>query len=58
MSEIAFPKFGRLLCQNRPAIKDHILDEFGILFLLGLEFQSPTWTRRLKKRFVWNSQSF
>jgi len=22
MSEIAFPKFGRLLCQNFPAIKD------------------------------------
>jgi len=22
MSEIAFPKFGRLLCQNRPSIKD------------------------------------
>jgi hypothetical protein len=22
MSEIAFPKFGRLLCQNRPAVKD------------------------------------
>jgi hypothetical protein len=22
ISEIAFPKFGRLLCQNRPEIKD------------------------------------
>jgi hypothetical protein len=27
------------------------MDEFGIFFLLGLDFQSPTWTRRLTSKF-------
>jgi hypothetical protein len=27
------------------------LDKFGIFFLLGLDFQSPTWTRRLTSEF-------
>jgi hypothetical protein len=27
------------------------LNEFGIFFLLGLDFQSPTWTSRLTSEF-------
>jgi hypothetical protein len=28
------------------------MDEFGIFFLLGLDFQSLTWTRRLTPNFL------
>jgi len=38
MSEIAFSKFKCLIYQNFPAIKDHKPRQFGIIFLLGLNF--------------------
>jgi hypothetical protein len=33
------------------------LDEFGVLFLLGLCFESPTQTRRLTSDFTRNSRA-
>jgi len=45
-----------MLCQNFSAIKDR-KSEFGILFLLGLSFQSPTQTRRLNSDFSRNSRA-
>jgi hypothetical protein len=34
------------------------VDEFKIFFLLGLDFQSPTWTRRLAFEFFEINRAF
>jgi hypothetical protein len=49
--EINFFQFGHLLCQITPQYRTKNLNEFEILFLLGLDFQSPIWTLRLTSNF-------
>jgi hypothetical protein len=46
-----FPNSNIYYVKIAPQLNTAILAEFGILFLLGLKFQSPTWTRRLKSNF-------
>jgi hypothetical protein len=34
------------------------MDEFGIIFLLGLNFQSPPWTKGLSSDCSWILKAF
>jgi hypothetical protein len=58
MYEIGFSYFGHLLCQNRPEIKDRKSRRIWNPFLLGLNFQSLTWTMRLSSDFSWIPRAF
>jgi hypothetical protein len=53
-----FPNSNDCYAKIAPQEKTANLNEFGILFLLGLNFQSPTQTRRLTSDFSRNSRAY
>jgi hypothetical protein len=56
--EIAFPKFGHLLCQNRPTIKDRNSGQIWNPFLTWIEVSISYLDKKTQERFFWNSKGF